>query len=51
MQFTSILGETPYHLKPSEIKYPSYFKDLNLDQIIEKILEKRKDYKLEKYFY
>lgn len=51
MPFTSILGETPYHFKPSEIIYPSYFKDLNLDQIIEKILEKWKDYKLEKYFY
>lgn len=51
MQFASILAETPYHLKPSDIVYPSYFKDLNLDQIIGSILEKWEDYKLEKYFY
>lgn len=51
MKFTSILGESPYFLKPSEIFYPSYFKDLNLDQIVAHILEKRTDYNLSKYFY
>lgn len=51
MKFTSILGETPYFLKPSELVYPSYFKDLNLDQITEHILSKWKDYPLIKYFY
>lgn len=51
MSFQSILGETPYHLKPSELEYPSFFQDLNIDLIVEKILAKWADYPLLKYFY
>ncbi len=51
MEFQSILGHSPYHLKASEIEYSSFFQDLNIDLIVERILLKWSDYPITKYFY
>lgn len=51
MGFQSILGQSPYHLKASEIEYSSFYQDLNIDLIVERILVKWADYPIEKYFY
>lgn len=51
MGFTSILKETPYGKKPSELQYPAFFQDLNIDQIVDRMLLKWQDYPLKKYFY
>ncbi len=51
MGFQSILGQSPYHLKASEIEYSSFYQDLNIDLIVERILIKWADYPIQKYFY
>lgn len=51
MSFTSILWDSPYGKKPSELEYPSFFVDLNIDQLAEKMLAKWQEYPLMKYFY
>ncbi|MCC8168248.1 MAG: hypothetical protein LIO37_02780, partial [Clostridiales bacterium] len=51
MGFGSILRNSPYHLKASEIEYSSFFQDLNIDLIVERILQKWPDYPITKYFY
>lgn len=51
MGFASILWESPYGKQPSELEYPSFFGDLNIDRIAEKMLAKWQDYPLLKYFY
>lgn len=51
MSFSSILGEAPYGKKPSELQYPAFFQDLNIDQVVDRMLVKWQDYPLQKYFY
>lgn len=52
MSFQSILSNNPHIFpEPEAIKMPDFFTDLNLDQIIGKILEKKEEYRLESFFY
>ncbi|MDK2942445.1 MAG: mismatch repair protein MutS [Acetobacterium sp.] len=50
MEFKSILYQTGYEEKPV-IEEPSYFKNLNLDQLIKAITLDKDDYDLKSFFY
>lgn len=52
MEFQSILGVSRFsQLKAEEKVMPLFFYDLNLDQIVRDIMDQRKMYQLEQYFY
>jgi DNA mismatch repair ATPase MutS len=52
MGFESILGEKkPKKIRPDDIIMPSFFVDLNLDQITQDIMEEQKLYDLRRFYY
>ena len=50
MEFKSILYQTGYQEKPVPVE-PEYFKNLNLDQLINAITLDKEDYDLKAFFY
>lgn len=52
LPFRSILFERPEsHSEPDEQDEPTFFSDLNLDQVLESITAGREEYKLKPFFY